>query len=307
MIGFYQRKFLLPAIGDGRMRIKLKTVNDGLSDFDYLFELWSQMQGKSGPVIFDFSECRFLRQNAVAFLGGLARLLAYRSTSVSFDWTTLRSDVRENLAKSGFLEAFGAGEHQIVGNTIPYREMSGSNAKQVAAYLRDQWLGRGWVAVSPTLRDAIVSRVVEIYDNAKVHARSPIGVVSCGQYYPRLQRLKLTVVDFGVGIPATVRAYLHRPAMSAADAIDWALQRGTTTKPGSISRGVGLDLLKTFVSTNDGRLEIFSGGGYAVISRYADHQTDRGPAFAGTLINISLRCDETYYVLGSELTDGPLF
>jgi hypothetical protein len=115
------------------------------------------------------------------------------------------------------------------------------------------------------------------------------------------------VVDFGVGIPETVRAYLRRPALSAADAINWALQRGTTTKPGSISRGVGLDLLKSFVATNDGRLEIFSGGGYAVISRYADHQMDRGPAFEGTLVNISLRCDERYYYLGSELNEDPLF
>jgi signal transduction histidine kinase len=289
------------------MRISVKTVNDGWSDFDYLFELWSQVQGPRRRITFDFTECRFLRQNAVAFLGGLARLIAYRSGNVSFAWNTLHENVRTNLAQNGFLEAFGEGEQPWTGNAIPYREDSPSDEKQIAAYLRNQWLGRSWVAVSPLLRDEIVSRVVEIYDNAFVHAHAPIAVVSCGQHYPHLQRLSLTVVDFGIGIPASVRAYLGNPELSAADSIAWALQRGTTTKPSSISRGLGLDLLATFVKTNKGRLEIFSGGGYAVITEYAENTVDRGIAFAGAMINITLECDERYYCLDSEPTDGPLF
>lgn len=289
------------------MRISVKTVNDRWSDFDYLFELWSQVKGSHLHVTFDFSECRFLRQNAVAFLGGLARLITFRSGTVSFAWNTLHENVRTNLAQNGFLAAFGEDEQPWTGNAIPYREDGTRNEMQVAAYLRNQWLGRGWVAVSPLLRDEIVSRVVEIYDNAFTHANAPVAVVSCGQHYPSLQRLKLTVVDFGIGIPASVRAFLRNPQMSAADAITWALQRGTTTTTSSISRGLGLDLLATFVKVNRGRLEIFSGGGYAVITEYAQNAVARGPAFCGTMINITLECNETYYYLSSEQTHGPLF
>src|ERR1035441_3793371 len=40
---------------------------------------------------------------------------------------------------------------------------------------------------------------------------SRIGVISCGQYYPRLGRVKLTIVDFGIGIPEDVRRYSGHP------------------------------------------------------------------------------------------------
>lgn len=293
------------------MRIYVReTINDSLSDFDYLFDLWSQVHKDQLSVIFDFTYCRFLRQNAVAFLGGLARSIRHNSGSVDFDWNTLRDNVHANLAQNGFLAAFGAGEEPWMGNSILYREDSASSyedGKQVIAYLKDQWLGRDWIQVSPPLRDEIVSRVIEIYDNAFAHARSPVGVMSCGQHYPRLQRLKLTVVDYGVGIPANVRAFLGRPDMTAAQALHWALQPGTTTKPREISRGLGLDLLKTFVRTNKGQLEIFSGGGYAVISEYVEHSVERSPVFEGTLVNITLRCDEAYYRLASEAVGAPLF
>lgn len=117
----------------------------------------------------------------------------------------------------------------------------------------------------------------------------------------------LAAVDFGIGIRATARAYLRRPSRSAAEAIAWARRRGTTTKPGSISRGLGLGLLKILAKANTGRLEIFSGGGYAVITEFVEHGVGCGPAVEGTAVNISLRCVEAYYRLDSEPTDGPLF
>jgi signal transduction histidine kinase len=205
------------------------------------------------------------------------------------------------------LASFGGPDEPWEGNSIPYREDTHEDGKAITAYLRDQWLGRGWVDVSSLLRDEIISRVVEIYDNAFSHARSPVGITSCGQHFPRLHELTLTAADFGVGIPSTVRAFLRRPDMSAAEAIRWALLSGTTTKPTDISRGLGLDLLKTFVKSHKGRLEIFSDGGRAVINEYVENYVDHDPSFEGTLVNIIIRCDETLYDETSVLTDGPLF
>ncbi|MBS9383808.1 MAG: hypothetical protein HEQ24_06035 [Dolichospermum sp. BR01] len=49
------------------------------------------------------------------------------------------------------------------------------------------WLGKGWINISPRLQDAIpavsvaiAGKVVEIYFNAFEHSNSPIGVFSCG-------------------------------------------------------------------------------------------------------------------------------
>lgn len=289
------------------MRVLVPTINDGLTDFGNMFGLWNEVNGWGQHVVFDFTPCRFLRQNAVAFLGGLARLIQHNAGSVTFDWNTLRNDIYINLTRNGFLSAFGGGDKAWMGHSIPYREDMSEDKKRMTVYLRDQWLGPGWVALSQRLREDIVSRVVEIYDNVFAHAQSPIGVTSCGQHYPRLQELKLTVVDFGIGIPANVRQYLRRPEMSAAEAISWALQPGNTTSSADIGRGVGLDLLKTFVKVNKGRLEIFSGDGYAIVTEYVEHCIDREQGFRGTLVNITLQCDERFYCLSSEVDEGPLF
>jgi len=178
-------------------------------------------------------------------------------------------------------------------------------------YLKTHWLGHGWVHVSERLRDEIVGRVWEIYANAFEHGQSPIGIFSCGQHYPKQHELKLTVVDFGVGIPSNVRMFFKHDAraqsLSAASCLKWAFQRGTTTKPNGTSRGMGLDLLKEFVKLNKGKIEIFSHEGYAIIDSKREEFLNRSTFFEGTLINITFIRDESYYHLASEVLEEPLF
>ena len=83
--------------------LNVPTINDDLSDFDKLFDLWNQANDDFLDVAFDFSRCRFLRHNAVAFLGGLTRLIQSRYGTVIFNWNTLRSDIRSNLEQNGFI------------------------------------------------------------------------------------------------------------------------------------------------------------------------------------------------------------
>ncbi len=63
---------------------------------------------------------------------------------------------------------------------------------------------------------------MEIYANAFEHGRTDIGVFSCGQHYPKLGELKLTVIDFGVGIPRNVRDFLKNSNLPADEALKWA-------------------------------------------------------------------------------------
>lgn len=291
--------------------LNVPTINDDLSDFDKLFALWNQANDDFLDVTFDFSHCWFLRHNAVAFLGGLARSINARSGIATINWASMKDDIRTNLEKSGFSTTFGRGGSFLTGNTIPYREDSTFDKTKIIEYLKIYWLGRGWVSISNLLRDAIVGTVLEIYINAFEHSESPIGIFSCGQHYPNLHVLKLSVVDFGVGIPSNVRFFFkdnpHVETLNSAACVKWAFQRGTTTKPNGTSRGMGLDLLKEFVKINKGRLEIFSHEGYALIDETQETFVNRETFFEGTLINITFRCDESYYQFASEITGEPLF
>lgn len=282
------------------LRLEVPTINDNVVGFDQLFKLWDQIDHDFLEVTFSFSHCGFLRQNAVAFLGGLARMIEQRSGAVTFDWDTLREDIHINLAQNGFLTAFGVSGGPWPGNSIPYREDFRQDKTALMDYLKTKWLGRGWVRISQPLRDAIVGKAWEIYANAFEHAQTTGGIFSCGQHYPKIGELKLTVVDFGVGIPSNVRLYMENPHIAADRALKWAFQRGTTTNPSGSGRGLGLDLLKEFVKINRGHLEVFSHDGYASIDVHQETYLTRQSFFKGTLVNITFKCDESSYRLASE-------
>ena len=292
-----------------KITLPIPTINDYTTgDFDVLFNLWNQANNDNMDVTCEFSQCNFLRHNAVALLGGLTRLIQVRGGIVRFALGSIPKKVRANLEENGFISTLGFEGTPRTGNSIPYREDSHQDETVLVDYLKTKWLGRGWVHVSERLRDKIVGRVWEIYANAFEHGKSPIGIFSCGQHYPRRHELKLTVVDFGVGIPSNVRIYARNQNIPADKALRWAFQRGTTTKPNGTSRGMGLDLLKEFVKLNKGKLEVFSHDGYAIIDSEGERFMNRATFFEGTLVNITFICDESYYHMASERVDEePLF
>lgn len=292
--------------------VQIPTINDSPADFERLFSIWNQTNDYFEEVRFDFSRCHFLRPNAVAFLGGLARLIASRQGTAIFDWDTLRdSAIKMNLRQNGFAGMFGQPYSGWTGHSIPYREDGFQDVNAIMDYLTDSWLGRGWVQVSPRLRDAIVGRMWEIYNNAFEHSGSEIGVFSCGQHFPQQNELYLSVVDFGQGIPAKVRNYLSSDSragqLTAAGCLRWAFQRGNSTDRAGVARGLGLDLLKEFVRLNHGKLEVYSNEGYVVIDQNGERFENRSASFEGTVFYVTLRCDEALYRFADEADDGPPF
>ncbi|MHC5721923.1 MAG: hypothetical protein ACYTX0_60370, partial [Nostoc sp.] len=95
--------------------------------------------------------------------------------------------------------AFGNNQQSWQGNSIPYREDFDNNLDGILNYLDKKWLGRDWVEVNQAIKDEIIQNALEIYSNAFEHGLSDIGVFTCGQRYPNLNKLKLTVIDFGIG------------------------------------------------------------------------------------------------------------
>ena len=223
-----------------------------------------------------FLNAKFLRQNAVAFIGGLIRYIQSQEREISINLDSLTPKVHQNLQENGFLHSLGFGLEPWQGNSIPYREDLSKDCNSIVDYLQQQWLGRGWVNCSDNLQNEIVSNAMEIYENAFEHGQTNIGIFSCGQHYPRMKKLKLTIVDFGVGIPHNVRNFLNQTHLSAEEAIEWSFASGNTTKPQNIPRGVGLNTLKEFVKVNNGQLEVFSHDGYAIIDNNQENYQNRG-------------------------------
>lgn len=285
------------------LELKVGTVGPAADPYDALFALYQRAQTalqNVQDVVFDFDDCSFLHHNEVAFLGGVIRLLQVAGCQV---WVkSLAPRVRANLSRNGFLSKLGLTDKPMpLGNAIPFRQDHA--AAGVMRYLRDDWLGRGWVNVSAAVQDAIATNVWEIYGNAFEHGTSPTGVFSCGQHYPQRQEIALTVVDFGVGIPGSVRSVPAFTEMEDEEAIAWALLPGTTSKQGN--RGLGLNLLSEFTRLNRGRVDILSHRGFVKIGSGRILRLRSQHHFRGTLLNIMLKEDERRYVFAGEI-DQPL-
>lgn len=104
-----------------------------------------------------------------------------------------------------------------------------------------------------------------------------------------------------------MRNFAQNANIPASKTLEWAFKRGTTTKSNGTGRGLGLDLLKEFVRVNNGKIELFSNEGHVMISKDDETYENRSVSFDGTLVNITLRCDESYYHFADETSSGPLF
>ena len=107
-----------------KVTLKVPTINDySSSDFSKLFKLLAQVEHcEDKEIIFDFSDCNFLRQNAVAFLGGLAKLIKHRGGQAEFAWYTMQHKIHRNLEQNSFVSAFNVCVNGWEGNCIPYRQ-----------------------------------------------------------------------------------------------------------------------------------------------------------------------------------------
>lgn len=284
-------------------------INDEMNDFHTMAQIWRQVTevGDGVEVVFDFSRCDFLRPNAIVFLGGLSRVIHSRGGISRFLVNTMQQRVQMNLLQNGFANAMGAETQPWQGNSIPYREDFHQDEDGVIEYLKVKWLGRGWVSVSHELTNAIAGRMWEIYANSFEHSGSQVGVLSCGQYFKNRKELVLAVADFGVGIPSNARFHTGNAELSGKESMQWAFVRGTSTaqKPGP--RGMGLDLLKEFIQANHGVLAIYSHDGYARIDERGEIYQNLPTFFEGTLVQVTLHCDDTYYSLSSEVDPAPYF
>lgn len=279
------------------------TVGNVSHHCDRLFKLWQaveQLPDSTLDLTIDFHYCEFLNHIGVAFLGGMVRLIEARGGRVTFNWESLSRNIHTNLAQNGFLHEFGCDRAPWTGNSIPFRHDGYQDKTELSDYLLHHWLGRGWVNISPNLQHTIAGRVWEIYDNAFMHSGSDIGVFSCGQHYPKQKQLHLTIIDFGVGIPTTVRASPKNRQMTAAEALEWAFLPGNSTASAGISRGLGLHLIQEFVSLNQGSLKIYSNDGAVSIEAGNINYMLQTTNFSGTFVNIAFQCDESYYCLESE-------
>lgn len=310
--------------------IYMPTIKDDDSGYERLLRVAAEVvEDPCNHFDFDFSRCAMIDYNAVVMMGALARYVDYHNTEimngikllfkmpvanaagVMFLVDSMGSAVRERLIGNNFLSHFSSGTHEGYpqGGYLGYREHNYLlDADKIADHLQNEWLSASKLRLSERLKPAITSRILEVFSNAYGHGVSiqdmkTMGVYSCGQFNNKEKTLNISVLDFGPGIVNNVRK-MHG-SMSSIDAMRWALVKGNSTRTDSqtknMPRGLGLDLLHSFVYVNGGEFRIYSNDIKLIYNKTSGMKIEQNAVeLRGTLVSIKINCDDRYYRFTSE-------
>jgi hypothetical protein len=226
--------------------------------------------------------------------------------------TVTLSNIPRNIAtilsKNGFLSHYGREKRQdTYGTTIEYKRFEPRDDRYFAAYVEENLVGKGIPKMSQGLRKKFVESIFEIFSNAIIHSRTEMGIFSCGQYFPNRNRLDFSVADLGIGIRQNVEEHTSQN-LTAEQAINWAMEGRNTTKVGRIPGGLGLKLLREFITMNKGKIQIVSDKGYWQLSGGKTSTKTFTEPFPGTTVNIEINTSDTSsYCLSSEIQPEDIF
>jgi hypothetical protein len=220
------------------------------------------------------------------------------------------SRIKDILSKNRFLSNYGIPAiYDTYGTTVEYKRFEPKDERYFADYIEKKLVRKD---IMPEMSEALLKKfresIFEIFNNAVIHSKTEMGIFSCGQYYPNQNRFDFCIADLGVGIRQNVIKYLKKE-ISADEAILWALKIGNTTKTGKVPGGIGLKLLREFISKNKGRIQIVSDKGYWELAKDGTEliKTLQFP-FPGTAVNIEFNTSDTHsYFLASEIRNEDIF
>ncbi|MFP7171968.1 ATP-binding protein [Terribacillus halophilus] len=230
----------------------------------------SDMMPKSKEIRFDFSRLSFIEPSGVTILSNLLEWLMIRGVNVSLtgpkEMTTALKFLDDSMFFKHYLKTTFSDHAAIRPTTSPlnivsYDESFSYLDKTLLPYLSNM------LSVNVKALGDIKTSFGEIFNNIRDHANEKCGCIFAQRYPQRdPDEIVISVSDFGVGIPETIRR-VH-PSLDDSEALVHAIVEGVSSKSTPRNRGAGLrTLVHNVVLNNGGRIEIRSFYGILNISR----------------------------------------
>ena len=290
------------------MRIALPQLHHDQAGFEFLTDLWAQTEACFFDIVeLDFTTASWLDADMCAPFGAILYAIGENVNTIRL--FNIRPDVERALAQNGFLSIYG---REVVpdrwGTTLPYQRFDPEDDRYFADYVETKLIRRTELPVmSPALLKKLSESLFELFSNAVIHSRTEMGIFSCGQFFPKRDRLNFSVADLGIGIRRNVTEGTGL-ALDAAQAIAWATTGRNTTRRGAIPGGLGLKLLVQFIDLNGGSLQIVSDAGYWRRENGKSRTARLNRPFPGTVVSVEINtADKQSYILSSEVEETDIF
>lgn len=292
------------------MRITLSRIQSDFDGFSKLIVLHHQAQACSEKQCeIDMSSVSWFDANMCALLG--AALYECR-VQHRIHLVHMKQALHDLLQRNGFLPNFGFKADKIPdikGTTIEYQRFDKTDSEAFKSYVGRHFVGKGIPNMSDELHKRFRESIAELFDNAIEHSNTIKGIFACGQYFPNDRRLDFSIVDLGSGMKNHIneRKGLN---LDPVEAIIWATTGKNTTRRRKDKRpgGLGLKLIKEFITLNRGKIQIVSDAGYWNYQYDGVNTKFFSLPFPGTVVNIEINtADKGSYCLESELGPEDIF
>jgi hypothetical protein len=227
--------------------------------------------GNSG-VTFDAADLSFASPLDLAGTAAWAARLRYEGNPVGFALPA-DGDVRRYLARMDLVAHLGQTGVTVTGPSCSVRRADRGDVLLELRRIRDPADAERFANdayelarqhTSDSSAAAAAKMLGELLDNAITHASSPVGVYAAAQVHQRAADVQLAVADAGIGIPSHLARNPRFRNLTAAQALNAALQPGVTGT--SERRGNGLPDLLSTASGFGGQLLLRSDDGYARVT-----------------------------------------
>lgn len=278
----------------------LKTDSKG---FNFLSKLLNTTSTKKNFIL-DFSQVIWFEANLCAILGAILwkSNTDYKS---NFTFENIKNEyLKSTLKNNGFLEIVdGSKSNNNIHSGIPFSIFNMKNEAEVEEYIYKYILKTHWIPkMSEGAKRKIFRSIFELYQNSVMHSGAE-HIFVCGQFYHNKGRMALTMVEIGRTFKTNVTKFNPLFAeYNGIECIEWAVKSGNTTKDKKEAGGLGLDLIKEFLSLNNGKLQICSDDGYWEEKKNTKFVQILKSKFTGSIVNIEFNLrDQNSYILKEEL------
>ncbi len=285
---------------------KLVKINNTYESFQGLIHFYEKHKNELfGDIHLEIQY--FFAANMSAALGAVLDKFTANLNGIHFDY--LSPKIEEILLKNDFLTYFGKQRAVDVNNTtIKYQKLKLTDGKYFKNYVIEELI-EGYITDLPQMsqgvKEKMVEAIYEIFVNAQIHSETKF-IYTCGQFFPNKNKIEFTIVDTGMGFREKINRRFGSN-LSATQTIKWAVEEKRTTKE-DISGGLGLAILKEFITVNKGKMQIVSNDGFYQFDEDGEFLKLFKGEFPGTIINLQFKTDDpNNYLLKSEIDINDIF